>query len=314
MSRWLKEIWIGSEPVEFESEFGMVESVARLKAATRRWGAFTLTKNVATGTVTQSRVLLERKVPMVSNPFKPVFHGRFETIRGKTLLTGRFTPHWFVRLFIVTWPAFCVLANVLPDFADESRAQLLPELVISAGMMAAGLAVMLVIWSLSRDDPAWLSDVINNALLGPAALPTPDMRAKSSKTGPQKFILVVTSVLALGGLIACALAIANIQSYSSGPTGSVVTHYADTRSRYLVAGYGVAMLALSFGIYRRQLLAWRFGFVFVLGSGALQVFEVLSGDEIGHDRIGEIAFCIFAIVVAAVWSRWWHAQRDRFGD
>ena len=36
MLKWVKDMWLGSEVVEFESSFGLTESVNRLKDATRR--------------------------------------------------------------------------------------------------------------------------------------------------------------------------------------------------------------------------------------------------------------------------------------
>jgi hypothetical protein len=42
MLRWIKEVCLGSEPVEFVSAYGLEESVERLKSATKRSVFFSL--------------------------------------------------------------------------------------------------------------------------------------------------------------------------------------------------------------------------------------------------------------------------------
>src|SRR5215469_11530144 len=113
MLEWLWRTWKGSDPVEFESTYGMAESVERLKAATRRWGYFSVTQEVASGRVTESRVSLQRVIPMVGNSFKPFFVGGFQWRGGKVVLRGRFTLHWSVRVFMGFWLGFCALFAAL---------------------------------------------------------------------------------------------------------------------------------------------------------------------------------------------------------
>lgn len=46
MFRWIKDFWVGSEPVEFISAYGLTESVTRLKAATKRGSLFNVPARV----------------------------------------------------------------------------------------------------------------------------------------------------------------------------------------------------------------------------------------------------------------------------
>jgi hypothetical protein len=52
--------------------------VTRLQAATRRSAFGVLGQQAAAGPVGESRVRLQRVIPMVGNSFKPFFLGRFE--------------------------------------------------------------------------------------------------------------------------------------------------------------------------------------------------------------------------------------------
>ena len=93
----------GSTPAEFKSAFGLSESVIRLRAATRRSAFGVLAQQAAAGPVSESRVRLQRVIPMVGNSFKPFFFGRFEARGDGVYLTGRFTMLGFVKAFMTLW-------------------------------------------------------------------------------------------------------------------------------------------------------------------------------------------------------------------
>jgi hypothetical protein len=88
--RWFIELIYGSTPVEFESSFGLHESVARIHAATVRSVFLSFHKQSAVGRVTEHRVSLQRVIPLVGNSFKPFFVGKFEIKNGHVVLIGRF--------------------------------------------------------------------------------------------------------------------------------------------------------------------------------------------------------------------------------
>lgn len=318
MLGWFRRIWTGSDPVEFESSFGMAESVKRLKAATRHWGLFSVTKEVASGRVTESRVSLQRVIPMVGNSFKPFFVGRFQLRNGNVVLRGRFTLHWLVRLFMGVWLSFCVLFATLGIVAAIRSPQAAPMPFAGVVMLAFGLGLIRLGGWFSRNDPAWLSSVIRNALeMQTTAVPPGqalEAPSESQKRWPPKVILIVSGVVFLLGLMGLISAITGVQSYQGYPGGAIVTRYADIWLRYAAAAYGAVMLALAIGIYRQHLIAWRMGFVVLIGGGGLQALALLTRDDLGNARIPAIVFCALSTVIIAVWGRWWYAQRVHFHD
>jgi hypothetical protein len=318
MLGWFKEIWTGSDPVEFESAYGMAESVERLKAATCRWALFSVTKEVASGRVTESRVSLQRVIPMVGNSFKPFFVGRFQWRGGKVVLRGRFTLHWFVKALMGFWLGFCVLFTALAVVAAMRSPQAAVMFVAGVAMLAFGVGLIRLGGWFSRKDPVWLSAVIRDALAAPTtAFPADQAHGAPAETQtrwPPKVILAVSAVLFLSGLMSLISAIAGVQAYRGHPGGAIVTHYADTWLRYAVGANGVVMLALAMGIYRQHIMAWRMGFVVLIGGGCLQTLAFLTRDDLGNARILAIVFGVLCAVVIAVWGRWWYAQRVHFHD
>lgn len=318
MLEWFRRIWRGSEPVVFDSSFGMIESVERLKAATHRWGFFSLTGEVATGRVTESRVSLQRVIPMVGNSFKPFFVGRFELSGGKVVLRGRFTLHWLVKIFMGFWLSFCALFTALAMVAavHSPRAAAMP--FAGLAMLAFGVSLIRLGGWFSRRDPAWLSDVIRHALGAPATsgptLRSQGAPSQSPERWPPNVILVASVVLALLGLMSLVSSISGVRFYQGYPGGAVVTHYSSAELRYAVAAFGVALLALAIGIYRQRLIAWRMGFVVLIGSGGVQALALMTLDDLGNARIPAMVFCVFTAGAIAVCGKWWYAQRVHFHD
>lgn len=131
----------GSTSAEFKSAFGLSESVERLRAATRRSAFGVLAEQAATGPVKESRVRLQRVIPIVGNSFKPVFFGRFEVRDGSVYLTGRFTMFFFVKVFMTIWLGG-VLAIGLPLAAKTIDTSAWPATFGVFGMFCAGVALI----------------------------------------------------------------------------------------------------------------------------------------------------------------------------
>jgi hypothetical protein len=300
----MRELWVGSDLVEFESSFGVAESVERLKAATRRWAMFTLSQEAAVGTVTESCVSLRRVIPMGGNSFKPFFVGRFLVRQNQVVLTGRFAPHWSARLFMGFWFGFCVLFTSSALFAAVSA----PNATIMqlAGIAIATFGIGLVRisgWFSPRNDRAWLSDVIRTALGNPVAIASKGLSPGELRPPPKRpptVIVIVTAVLAFLGVMVCVSAITDIQP-SLG-------------FRYLSVIYGAVMLPLAFGVYRKRMFAWRMVFLALFGGVAIQTLDVLSRNDRGNAHIPAMIFCVVALVITIVWACWWHAQRAHFHD
>jgi hypothetical protein len=166
MLRWLREVWIGSDPVEFESPFSVEESVQRLRASTGRSFLSALTRERATGTVTESHVSLQRTIPMVGNSFKPFFRGRFVKKDGRVFLVGRFAIHWAARAFMTVWFGGLILIALVVTIAPSAKQKgsPFPMFLGVLGMIALGLGLIRLSQWFARNDASWLAGVIRHAL------------------------------------------------------------------------------------------------------------------------------------------------------
>ena len=168
--RWFLSFLYGSTPAEFESEFGLAESVQRLAGATRRTPfAYFLPQQSAAGRVTTGCVSLQRIIPFVGNSFKPYFRGSFVEDGGRVRLRGRFTMHPLVKLFQSCWFGF-VAIWVLVVTVITIGALLTGKPGIwwppfaGAGMFLFGVGLVALGKWFARNDIRWLSAVIQDAL------------------------------------------------------------------------------------------------------------------------------------------------------
>ena len=315
MLRSIKWIFTGSESVEFESAYGMDESVRRLRDATRRWALFSPTE-IAAGTVKESRVSLQRVIPMFGNSFKPFFVGKFERRAGKVVLVGQFTMHLFTKVFMAFWMGSVALITIAGAVAAIRSHRAWPMPLMGLGMLL--VAVLLIgfgAW-LSRNDSAWLSEIIRQTLNFQSA-PSETagaslVRNRALSTGAIRTTTKVAVVLVLLAVLVSISAITGIQSYRGSPGGSVVTHYHDMTSRYLSGLFGMALLGLAYGIYRRRMLAWRLVFVILGGTWVLQLVMFFVDGVPPMPAFVLVLAGAFSALVMIVWGRWWYAQRVHF--
>lgn len=165
MMQRLLDLLYGAVAADFESAFGLEESVKRLSAATERSVFGALTHQAAVGRVSTDRVSLQRVIPFVGNSFKPFYIGEFRQINGRVVLTGRFTMLWWVKAFMTFWFGFCIFWTalaILPLLARDPHTWWFP--FAGAGMFAVGVAFVALCKRLSRNDVPWLSRVIQDAL------------------------------------------------------------------------------------------------------------------------------------------------------
>jgi hypothetical protein len=154
--------------VEFKSAYGLAESVARLQAATSRFSLRKMADQVAMGTVSERRVLLQRVIPTLENSFKPFFRGRFEQRGAEVHLIGRFAMFWPVKVFMTLW-LIVTLSMAFPVAWRHVGVPLEVAPPRGVPLLMFGFGVLLVIagkW-FGRHDEAWLSDVIRKALDAP---------------------------------------------------------------------------------------------------------------------------------------------------
>ncbi len=166
MIRGAWDLVYGATPAEFESSYGLEESVQRLAAATGRSVFSALTRQRAVGTVKPSRVSLQRVIPMFGNSFKPFFIGEFQERNGRVVLTGRFTMIWPVKTFMSVWFGFLLVWTALPgaSIVTQGQTDVVWFPLSGLGMIGAGIALVWIGKWFARNDAAWLSNVIQEAL------------------------------------------------------------------------------------------------------------------------------------------------------
>ena len=315
MLQAIRQLLKGSESVAFESAYGLDESVRRLRDATRRWALFSPTE-VAAGTVRESRVALQRVIPMVGNSFKPLFMGKFEQRADKVVLVGRFTMHPFAKVFMAVWMSFVVIATLAGAIAATQSHRAAPMSLAGLGMLLFGMLLVCFGAWLSRNDPAWLSEVIRRALNSPDAVSdlasSSPVRNHIFSLGSIPVTTKVAIVLALLAVMMSVSAVTGIQSYRTGSGGTVVTHYHDMTSRYLSGLFSVSLLGLAYGIYRRRMLAWRLVFVIIGGAWVSQLGMFFVGGMPSVPTFVLILFGAGSALIMTVWGRWWYAQRVHF--
>lgn len=159
--RWLFDFLFGSVPAEFESSFGLDESVRRLSAVTRRF-VFLITKQVAIGEVSRGRVSLCRVMPFYGNFF--YFFGEFREENDRVVLSGRFTLSWYMKALMTFWLGFCLFWTGLATLTLFQDPPLWWFPLTGVAMFGAGLTVVWLLRWMSCNDIAWLSKVIQDSL------------------------------------------------------------------------------------------------------------------------------------------------------
>lgn len=84
----LNSLLYGSGPALFESDHSLPESVERLRKTTRATALGALSSQQAVGKVSESRVVLRRVIPFVTNSYKPFLAGKFEQCEQRVVLAG----------------------------------------------------------------------------------------------------------------------------------------------------------------------------------------------------------------------------------
>ena len=319
MWKWITAFWISSEPVDFVSRFGLDEAVERLRTATRRSSFFGPMTEAAVGTVKASRVQLRRSVPMMRNSFKPAFVGKFEVVSGKTVLKGRFGQPFLVKVFLVFWLGMVTLISLMTTSATAHPVPK-PVMFMPVGMIVFALLLTAFGTWLSRNDQAWLTQVIGDALdswnadsadYGHTTALSRPVLAKTVSQLP----LFAAAAMALFGVMSWAGAALDIQQAQWTPTSSVVMHFQSPMLRFAMAAWGSVLLAVALGLFYRKRLAWLAAFVAIGGGSAVSLcngFMQMRGMDKGPPWFVILFMGLVFFFVAFCWGRWWYAQREHF--
>jgi len=165
MVRWFFQLLYGSIPARFVSDCSTPEAMARLSAVVKPSVLSSFAGECAVGTVTEKKVRIQRVIPLVGNAWKPFFYGSFSAAGSGTVLEGTFKFSLFTRAFMSFWfgvVAFWTLLTKVAVFANSPSALWFP--LFGVGMFAVGIGMVRVGKWFARNDIAWLSRVIAQAL------------------------------------------------------------------------------------------------------------------------------------------------------
>ena len=304
MIHHLRRLLYESTPAEFRSAYSVAESVERLRAATKRSAFAAIGEAAAVGKVSQDGVRLQRVTPMVRNSFKPFFVGRFESRDGLTLLTGRFGMSLFTKIFMTFWLAMVALFGVGFLVGSLSATASYPRQIVIGPflMLIAGLGLVALGKWFARNDVAWLTGVIGRALdvAGVAAEP---IQETLEVAGVPMVLKGVALFLAASGAIA-ALTEFIEPKLGQQRVALQVGHW------NLV--YAVSAFVLAAGVWGRRPWAWWGGFLVLGISTITSLLAMPVGTPSGLPPFVRVVFGVFAVIVVAVWGRWWYAQRKHF--
>jgi hypothetical protein len=175
----------GGVPAEFESAFGLDESVARLSAVTRELPIFTR-QRVAQGEVYKYWVVIRRPYrfrlyDLDPRPlgFEPYFDGDFLEVDGCVRLVGRFRLSLLTSVFITIWLGFVVFIlglSLRSLMAGDLRLWWFP--LAALGFLVLGV---LFVWfgrQRARGDIPWLTNFMEDTLSSKPAPPSSDATSR----------------------------------------------------------------------------------------------------------------------------------------
>jgi hypothetical protein len=309
ITRRLKGLLYESTPVEFRSAYGIAESVERLLAATKRSAFSALGDAAAVGKVSAESVRLQRVIPMVRNSFKPFFTGQFAIRDGVTVLTGQFGMAQSTKIFMTVWlgiVAFAACGMLLATFkatpATPHWVGIMPLLMVFAGLGLVALGK----W-FGRNDAAWLSGVISQALGMPVA-----GAAAKVEVDPAAVPMVLKWVAVFLAASAVMVGVTHFIGLKGLPALGEESSLVTLPLSQWDGAYAVASLVLAVGIWRRRPWGWWGGFLMLGLSIIMSLFAFPTEGELAFPASMRVIFGIFAVVVTGVWGRWWYAQRRHF--
>lgn len=156
--------------INYKSRYPISESVSRLKAVIRSgWNPFKFRAGVY-GKVSEDRVRLYRVIPFVNNSFIPIFVGSFKRVDASVVLSGYFSMHLFVKIFMTVWFTGVISGSVLMAIQvyreqESGKAFVItPALLIPIIMVLFGIFLVKLGKWFSRNDIAYISRVVEDAL------------------------------------------------------------------------------------------------------------------------------------------------------
>ncbi len=154
----LHDLFFARTEIEFDSDYPLAESVERLQEVSRALSP------AIRGTVAETYVSIHRADPPVRQDFRPWFFGRFLVRNGRVVLRGGYSMHDGAKVFMGLWLVACAYALWRSVFAAIDATAPAAVLLVPLALLAAGTIVLWLGRKATRDDPAWISDVITRTL------------------------------------------------------------------------------------------------------------------------------------------------------
>ena len=153
-------------PASFEFEGSPEQAAQRLSSLIAPSIFKSWTREAVIGKATPDRVVLYRHRPFVRNSFIPRFVGRFSVENGRSVLSGSFSLHPWVRWFMVAWFSFLLVASfglLAALFTGVAVAERVIAVLVPGAMALFGVALARFGRWWARTDPAYISNVVSMA-------------------------------------------------------------------------------------------------------------------------------------------------------
>ena len=165
--RALFDFLYGSRPAQFESDFGLEESVQRLSDAIYAPLFVIGGAPQVRGNASERYVSIHRVVPGVRNSFRPVFTGAFHEHAGRIVLRGGYSLDDATKLFMSLWLGLCLAIAVALTVAVFREGALNFYPLVPLAMLVFGVLLVASGKAASRRDPERIAEVIVRALRAP---------------------------------------------------------------------------------------------------------------------------------------------------
>jgi hypothetical protein len=170
MQRSFIDLFCGNEPLAFESDFGLDESVFRLAAEVVKPPLQGWRFTVVVGNVSKEHVSLWCERLFIRNGFRPVFNGRFQTYDKRVILIGKMELNAMAYPFVgagLAMGSLFTLATLLELIkgkgSDDPALWVMPFAGVFSVLFLFGM-VRFVRW-LSSGDEDWILAVIRSTIL-----------------------------------------------------------------------------------------------------------------------------------------------------
>lgn len=128
------------------------------------------------------------------------------------------------------------------------------------------------------------------------------------------FISAIAAVLAISALMSIAETCGVFGPSEIGATASIVHGLPEPIQRLISLTIDTLTIALAFGIFKRYLLAWRVGMVFIVIDCSYSTINSLQSKKTLHFLFSDFhyIFAIVSVLLGIVCLNWWYFQRSHF--